>query len=109
MKKYINTDTGETFTESELKDIWEQFGYEMKFDTYEDFVDSLEEIEEAREEKEMYKTLATFEGTLSVDEINKAVTNLTGDDEPIFDPETDDWRAWVEYKDGKTYILMEEA
>ena len=57
----------------------------------------------------MYKVLATFEGELDVNEINEAVAELTGDDEPIFDPDSDDWRAWVEYKDGKTNIIMEEV
>jgi hypothetical protein len=42
---YRNTDTGELFTESELKNLWEQFGYEMKVDSYEEFLDTLEKVE----------------------------------------------------------------
>lgn len=57
----------------------------------------------------MYKDLYELKGTLDVNEINKAVAELTGDDEPIFDPDTDEWRAWVEYRNGNTYIIMEEA
>ncbi len=66
-------------------------------------------VRPSEKENTMYKVLATFDGELSVSEINEAVANLTGDPEPIFDPDTDEWRAWVEYKDGKTNILMEEA
>jgi hypothetical protein len=56
-----------------------------------------------------YDVLATFEGTLeTVDEINEAIANLTGDDEPCFDPESDDWREWVIWKGGKTLIICTE-
>ena len=45
MKAYRNRDTGEIFSSEELKKLWGQFGHETKFDTFNDFIDSLEEIE----------------------------------------------------------------
>ena len=45
MNYFMNKDTGEVFSHDELKTLWKQFGHEMKFDTFEDFVDSLEEAE----------------------------------------------------------------
>lgn len=58
----------------------------------------------------MYKELFRIKGTVEdVNAINQRVAELTGDDEPIFDPDTDEWRAWVEWKDGDTIILMDEA
>lgn len=45
MKRYLNNDTGEVFTEDELKVLWSQFGHEMKFNSYDDFTDSLEEVD----------------------------------------------------------------
>lgn len=57
----------------------------------------------------MYKELCVFKGELTVEEINERVAELTGDDEPIFDPETEDWMAWVEYKDGNTIILEDSV
>jgi len=41
---YRNTNTGEVFTLEELKEIWEQFGYESKHDTFEDMLEDLGEI-----------------------------------------------------------------
>lgn len=57
----------------------------------------------------MYKTLFEIDGTLeNVTEINEAITKLTGEPVPFFDEDSNEWRAWVEYKDGKTLVLMEE-
>ena len=45
MKAYMNKDTGVLFTLEEVKGLWEQFREEMEFDTFEDFLDTLEEKE----------------------------------------------------------------
>ena len=57
----------------------------------------------------MYKTLFELDGTLeNVTDINKAITQLTSDPAPFFDEDDNSWKAWVEYKDGKTLVLWEE-
>ncbi len=57
----------------------------------------------------MYRTFLTLEGTIeNVTELNKDIEKETGIAD-FFDAESDDWRAWVEYKDGKTLILEEVA
>ena len=57
----------------------------------------------------MYKTLFELNGTLeNVNDINRAITELTGEPAPFFDEDSSEWKAWVEYKDGKTLVLMEE-
>lgn len=43
---YKNKDTGVVFTLAELKEIWEQFGHECKYDTFEDMLSDMEETEE---------------------------------------------------------------
>ena len=56
----------------------------------------------------MWKDFLELDGTLETpEEINKAVEKLTGDPEPLFDTDSDDWRMWVEYRDGKTVILQD--
>ena len=56
----------------------------------------------------MYKDFIVLEGTLeTVEEINKAYAETTGDAENLFEPDDDGWRAWVEYRDGKTVILQD--
>lgn len=45
MKLYMNKDTGNLYTAEELEVLWEQFKDEMEFETFEDFVDTLEEKE----------------------------------------------------------------
>ena len=63
-----------------------------------------------KEEKNMYKEFITIDGILEdVKDINRAIAEQTGDIEDFFGPESEDWRAWVEWKDGKTIILAEEA
>ena len=60
----------------------------------------------------MYKDLFVLPGTLETpEEINAAVAELTGDPEPWADPddEREEWRAWIEYRDGNTIVLCEEA
>lgn len=42
---YRNADTGEVFTLEEMKRLWEQFGHETKFDTFEDFLDAHEKVD----------------------------------------------------------------
>ena len=57
----------------------------------------------------MYGRLFVIDGTLNTAaEINKSVAEITMDSEPIFDTDTEDWRAWVEYCGGKTIVLSEE-
>ena len=57
----------------------------------------------------MYGRLFVIDGILNTAaEINKEVTKLTMNPEPIFDTNTEDWRAWVEYCGGKTIVLIEE-
>ena len=56
----------------------------------------------------MYKDFLVLDGTLeNVEEINKAITDLTGDKEPFFDSNSEEWRAWIEYRDGKTVVLTD--
>ena len=62
MKRYLNNDTGEVFTEDELNVLWSQFGHEMKFDSFEDFKDSLEEVE-----------YLAIQGIIKVDDFKKVV------------------------------------
>lgn len=45
MKLYMNKDTGNLYTTEELEVLWDQFKDEMEFETFEDFVDTLEEKE----------------------------------------------------------------
>ena len=57
----------------------------------------------------MYRTFLTLEGTIEdVNELNESIKKETGISD-FFDTESEDWRAWVEYKDGKTEILEEVA
>ena len=57
----------------------------------------------------MYRTFLTLEGTIEdVNELNKGIEKETGIAD-FFDVESESWRAWVEYKDGKTEILEEVA
>lgn len=56
----------------------------------------------------MYKDLFVLDGTLEkVEDINKAITDLTGDEKPFFDRNSEEWRAWIEYRDGKTVVLAD--
>jgi len=44
---YRNTDTGETFTYDELAELWRQFGHEMSYKCFEDFIEgAVEEVKE---------------------------------------------------------------
>ena len=57
----------------------------------------------------MYRAFLTLEGTIEdVNELNESIEKETGISD-FFDTESEDWRAWVEYKDGKTMILEEVA
>ncbi len=57
----------------------------------------------------MYRAFLTLEGTIEdVNELNESIEKETGISD-LFDTESEDWRAWVEYKDGKTMILEEVA
>ena len=57
----------------------------------------------------MYRAFLTLEGTIEdVNELNESIEKETGISD-FFDTESEDWRAWVEYKDGKTEILEEVA
>lgn len=79
--------------------------YEPDADTTDRNVD----VTEIEVSKSTYKTLFKLDGTLeNVTEINEAITKLTGETAPFFDEDTTEWKAWVEYKDGKTLVLMEE-
>lgn len=42
-----------------------------------------------------------------MEEINKAYEEATGDKEELFEAGSEEWRAWVEYRDGKTIILQD--
>lgn len=60
----------------------------------------------------MYKKWLELKGILNDPaEINKAITEQTGDPEPWADPEDtrEEWKAWIEHENGNTYILAEEA
>lgn len=47
-----------------------------------------------------------LEGKLeTVQEINAAITEATGDPEPWFEEDDTGWIQFVEYKDGKTLVL----
>jgi len=48
MKTYKNNDTGELFTIDELKTLWKQFKHEMDYDTFDDFVSTLEEQDQGK-------------------------------------------------------------
>ena len=57
----------------------------------------------------MYRTFLTLEGTIeNVAELNENIEKETGIAD-FFDAQSEEWRAWVEYKDGKTMILEEVA
>lgn len=57
----------------------------------------------------MYRTFLKLEGTIEdVNELNESIEKETGISD-FFDTESENWRAWVEYKDGKTMILEEVA
>ena len=57
----------------------------------------------------MHRTFLTLEGTIEdVNELNKGIEKETGIAD-FFDVESESWRTWVEYKDGKTEILEEVA
>ena len=47
MKYYMNKNTGVLFTQDEVETLWDQYKEEMEFDTFEDFLDTLEEKEKA--------------------------------------------------------------
>lgn len=56
----------------------------------------------------MFKDWIILDGTLeTVEEINKAYGEATGDKEELFETGSEEWRAWVEYRDGKTIILQD--
>ena len=56
----------------------------------------------------MYKDFLVLDGTLeTVEEINAAINKLTGDTGDFFDTENEEWRAWVEYRNGQTIILAD--
>ena len=56
----------------------------------------------------MRKDFLELDGILETpEEINKAVADLTLDPEPMFDTDSDDWKMWVEYRDGKMIILQD--
>lgn len=41
--------------------------------------------------------------------INKQIVELTGDAEPSFDEDTEEWRNWADYRNGTTVILTDVA
>lgn len=43
---YRNRETGEIFSIEELAQIWNQFGYESKHETFEDMLGDFEETED---------------------------------------------------------------
>lgn len=44
---YRNVDTGETFTYDELAELWRQFGHEMNYKCFEDFIEyAVEKVKE---------------------------------------------------------------
>ena len=56
----------------------------------------------------MFKDWIILDGTLeTVEEINKAYEEATGDKVELFETGSEEWRAWVEYRDGKTIILQD--
>ena len=57
----------------------------------------------------MYRTFIEINAILEdVNDINAAIEQETGIAD-FFDTESEEWRAWVEYKDGKTLVLEEVA
>ena len=42
---YMNRDTGVLFTLDELRELWEQFQGEMSYESFDDFVDTMQEVE----------------------------------------------------------------
>ena len=57
----------------------------------------------------MYRTFIEINATLEdVNSINAAIEKETGIAD-FFDTESEEWRAWIEYKDGKTLVLEEVA
>jgi hypothetical protein len=58
----------------------------------------------------MWKRIFELDGTLEdVNEINQAIADLTGDTEEFFDTDDNEWKAWIEWGNGKTYVLADEA
>ena len=58
----------------------------------------------------MYKDFLVLDGTLeTVEEINKAIKEETGDYDEFFDTDSEEWRAWIEYRDGKTVVLEDSV
>ena len=58
----------------------------------------------------MYIDWLVLDGTLkTIDEINKAYMELTGDPDPWYDAEDNGWMGWVEWRDGKTIIKADVA
>lgn len=112
---YRNTDTGVLLTEYELKILWEQFGNEMKMDSYEEFIDTLEEVEgpfyvvavgkhdEFTEEKyddadeaieaakHWYYIMTPHDRARQTIEIRKYAEDIEDDDCDCFDYETIEW------------------
>lgn len=57
----------------------------------------------------MYRAFLEFDGVIdNVQDLNKKIEETT-DIPEFFNEETDGWMAWVEYKDGKTFVLEETA
>lgn len=40
-KMYLNTNTGEIWTEDEVKEAFEQFGYEAGYECYEEYINKM--------------------------------------------------------------------
>lgn len=56
----------------------------------------------------MYKELLRVSGHLEdVKEINAAYKAATMDPAPLFDEDTPEWRAWVEWEGGDTVIYYD--
>lgn len=53
----------------------------------------------------MRTVICRFPGILNLAEINDKVAEMTGDDEPIFSGESNEWKRWIEYEDGDTLIV----
>ena len=49
MKMYLVFDTGEIWTEKEIKEAYEQFKDEMKYDSFEDYMDEMLRMGKNRE------------------------------------------------------------
>lgn len=52
MTAYMNRDTGETFTMAEIEQLWEQFKDEMRFNSFEDFIGTLDKLDNIFEKVE---------------------------------------------------------